>query len=94
MTIRDLQLQYANASGVAFAWIGALFGPLFLVGGYAEGSWKPFATGLALISVVGVSIYKGTNALRSGALSDVIVMLWIPMFLILVGVIAAMVLRQ
>jgi len=93
--IRDLDIKYWNASGVTFTWLGAMFGPLFLRIGFGERIWTHSLIGFGALILVAMSMRSGAQGLRRGAPpSDIVVSLWIPGLLLVVGVVMALVLRR
>ena len=83
---RNLYTTYIGAKGVAFAWIGALFGPVFLLIGFSNEFSAHFYVGGTALLIVLVSISDGFKGLKYGIKSDFVVFAVLPMILLVAGI--------
>lgn len=76
-----------NAAGVAVAWIGAVFGPLFLVIWIVDRQVEHLILACFLLTITLTTIASGFNALRRrGPRSDTLAYLVIPFVLLSLGI--------
>ncbi len=86
---RDIYQTFIGAKGVAFAWIGAAIGPIFLVIGLEAGYRVHLVIGVVSLLLVAASILDGVRALRANSWSGVIAFAVIPVMLLAGGVVLA-----
>ncbi|PHS62703.1 MAG: hypothetical protein COB09_14295 [Thalassobium sp.] len=86
---RDIYQTFIGAKGVAFAWIGAAIGPIFLVIGLEPGYRVHLVIGVVSLLLVAASILDGVRALRANSWSGVIAFAVIPVMLLAGGVVLA-----
>lgn len=82
---RDAYSTFVGAKGVAFAWIGAAFGPTFIAVGLESSSWKHLAIGLAGVLLVAMLVVDGIRAKKVGATSDFLAFTVVPSILLIFG---------
>lgn len=82
----DSYVTYVNAFCVAVAWLGAMFGPFFLVVGLHGGSFRHVAIGGGLLTVVLVAVRQGFKGLRLGIKSTFIASRVAPLAFLTVGI--------
>ena len=86
---RDIYQTFIGAKGVAFAWIGAAIGPIFLVIGLAPDYRAHLAIGVFSLVLVAASIFDGVRALKANSWSGVVAFAVIPILLLVGGVVLA-----
>ncbi|WP_018417412.1 hypothetical protein [Teredinibacter turnerae] len=86
---RDIYQTFIGAKGVAFAWIGAAIGPIFLVIGMAAEYRAHLAIGVVSLLLVAASIFDGVRALKANSWSGVIAFAVVPIVLLVGGIVLA-----
>ncbi len=85
----DLYTTYIGAKGVAFAWIGALIGPAFLLVGVIDKEIALSVIGVGSLAIVAASFHDGSQARKKRITSDYVVFTVVPGVLLLIGVAVA-----
>ncbi|HCS29175.1 MAG TPA: hypothetical protein DIW43_17080 [Spongiibacteraceae bacterium] len=83
---RDIYQAFSGAKGVAFAWIGAVIGPIFLVIGLEPEYRAHLVVGVVSLLIVAASIFDGVKA---SSWSGVIAFAVVPVILLAGGVLLA-----
>ena len=78
---RDPYITFIGAKGVAFAWIGSVLGPLFLIAGLGNPKEPVTYIGLAFLLIVAFSIRDGFKAKKHGIISDFIALSVMPILI-------------
>ena len=86
---RDIYQTFIGAKGVAFAWIGAIIGPIFLVIGLEPEYRAHLVVGVVSLLLVAASIFDGARALKASSWSGVIAFAVVPLILLAGGVVLA-----
>ena len=82
-------VTYFNAVGIAVAWLGAAFGPLFLAVGFGASSWQHMVIGIGLLLFVIAAIREGIQARRRGLRSTYVASGIVPLILLPAGIVLA-----
>ncbi|PAU52488.1 hypothetical protein BZL42_24185 [Pseudomonas indica] len=77
---RDIYTTFLGAKGVAFAWIGAALGPIFL--GFSSNQQEHLVFGIGALILVALSFGEGIRALKHGSMSDFLVYMIVPALLL------------
>lgn len=77
---------FIGAKGVAFAWIGAVIGPLFLRIGLEPGYRGHLLIGIGSLLLVAVIISDGVKAFKGNSWSGCVAYAIVPSVLLIVGV--------
>ena len=85
----DQYITFIGAKGVAFTWIGAVIGPLFLVVGMEETHRSYLAIGIVSLILVALSVRDGIKAYNHGSISGFSAYALAPALLLVAGVIFA-----
>ena len=75
---KDPYIVFVSAKWVAFAWIGSVVGPIFILIGLVESSNSHLYFGLAFTLIVILSIWDGIKALKIKAYTDFIAYALVP----------------
>lgn len=75
---RDPYITFIGAKGVAFAWIGSVLGPLFILSTFGDFKHANTYIGLVFILIVVLSIRDGFKAKKHGKTSDFIALAIMP----------------
>ncbi len=75
---RDPYITFIGAKGVAFAWIGSVLGPLFILSTLGDFKHANTYIGLVFILIVVLSIRDGFKAKKHGKTSDFIALAIMP----------------
>jgi len=86
---RDIYQTFIGAKGVAFAWIGAAFGPIFLVIGLNPEYRAHLVIGVVSLLLVAASIFDGVRALKANSWSGVVAFAVVPIILLVGGIVLA-----
>jgi len=86
---KDPYTTFIGAKGVAFAWIGASIGPVFLLLGMNEAHRSHMVVGGVSLVLVALSIRDGIKSYRHGSISGFSAFAVVPIVLLMAGVIFA-----
>ena len=75
---RDPYITFIGAKGVAFAWIGSVLGPLFIISSLGNFKHANTYVGLVFLLIVVLSIRDGFKARKHGKISDFIALAIMP----------------
>lgn len=81
MMKKDPYTTFLGAKAVAFAWIGSIIGPLFMLVGLMDFEKPHFYIGLLFLIIVILTVRDGFKARRHGKSSDFIAMSIVPMLM-------------
>ena len=86
---RDIYQTFIGAKGVAFAWIGAAIGPIFLVIGLEPEYRAYLVIGVVSLMLVAASIFDGVRAFKANSWSGVVAFAIVPAALLVAGIVLA-----
>ena len=88
---RDIYQTFIGAKGVAFTWIGAVIGPIFLVIGQEPEYRAHLAIGAFSVLLVVASFFDGVKAFKANSWSGVFAFAVVPAVLLVAGIVLAIV---
>jgi len=87
---RDAYQTFIGAKGVAFTWIGAAIGPVFLRIGLDPDYGGHLVIGVVSLLLVAVSVFDGIKASRAKSMSGFIAFTVVPLALLVAGTVFAL----